>query len=63
VSVSVGVSFVTVVPEISVTLFRSFAVAKAVHYFTCIDIRLSDRVRSFDCTIRNLLQGLQLGFQ
>jgi hypothetical protein len=26
-----------------------------VFYFTCIDIRLSDRVRSFDCTIRSTL--------
>jgi hypothetical protein len=42
---------------------RSFAVAKSrVHYFTCIDIRLSDRVRSFDCTIRSTYRKVAIGF-
>jgi hypothetical protein len=40
--------------------FGSFAVAKAVFTTLPASIRLSDRVRSFDCTIRSSLQGLQL---
>jgi hypothetical protein len=53
--VSVGVSFVYLRPEISVTSFPlgSFLQLKPCSLLTCIDIRLSDRVRSFDCTIRS----------
>jgi hypothetical protein len=59
--VSVGVSFVTVVPDICTISFRIFAVAKAVFTLPA-SISLSDRVRSLDCTIRSTYR-VALGFQ